>query len=181
MLNGDGNHMPMSMLPSEIRTRSATVDDAPVIQAIYAPFVKHTPISFEEIVPIADEMAERIAQTQERYPYLVAERDGRIVGYAYASQHRTRAAYRLSVDVTAYVTESAQRSGAGRALYSALLSALSDLGYHAAFAGITLPNAASVGFHEAMGFAPVGIFREVGFKLGRWHDVGWWQRLLQAP
>ncbi len=180
MLNEARNHVPMSMLSPEIRTRSATVDDAPAIQAIYAPFVKNTPISFEDIVPIADEMAERITKTLERYPYLVAERDGQIVGYAYAGQHRARAAYRLSVDVTAYVVDSAQRSGTGRALYAALLAALSDLGYHAAFAGITLPNAASVGFHEAMGFTHVGNFREVGFKLGRWHDVGWWQRMLQA-
>ncbi len=171
----------MPMPPSDTLVRSATVEDAPAIQAIYAPFVKRTAISFEEVVPIADEMADRIAKTLERFPYLVAEHDGQVVGYAYAGPHRTRAAYRWSVDVTAYVADEVQRCGVGRALYSELLAALSRQGFHAAFAGITLPNASSVGFHEAMGFRHVGVYREVGFKLGRWHDVGWWQRILAAP
>lgn len=161
-----------------MRVREATPADAPEIQAIYAPFVSDTAISFEEIVPDAAEMGRRIAAILPHYPYLVAEEAGAVIGYAYASQHRTRAAYRWSVDVTIYLAERARGRGVGRALYTPLLAAAAARGYHAAFAGIALPNAASVGLHEAMGFTPVGIYREVGYKFGRWHDVGWWQRLL---
>ncbi len=99
----------------------------------------------------------------------------------YASRHRERAAYRWSVDVTAYVREDARGRGVGKRLYTRLFEALSRLGYHQAFAGIALPNAASVALHEAVGFAPLGIYRDVGFKLGAWHDVGWWQRALREP
>lgn len=166
------------MTPSATRTRSATAEDASALQAIYAPIVEGTAISFEERPPSVEEMTARITSTLERYPYLVAECGGRVVGYAYAGQHRMREAYRWSVDVSAYVAEDARGLGVGRVLYGALLSDLSSRAFHAAFAGIALPNAASVAFHEAMGFEPVGIYREVGFKFGRWHDVGWWQRRL---
>jgi phosphinothricin acetyltransferase len=101
-----------------------------------------------------------------------------VAGFAYGGPHRTRAAYRWSVDVTVYVAEQARGHGVGRALYGALLPALAERGFHAAFAGIALPNPGSVALHEAVGFTPLGVYREVGFKLGRWHDVGWWQRLL---
>ena len=158
--------------------RSATVDDAQAIQAIYAPIVTDTVISFEDVPPSVDEMAARIAATLQSHPYLVAERDGRVVGYAYAGSHRSRAAYRRSVDVSAYVADDARRAGIGGTLYRHLLADLQERGYHAAFAGIALPNAASVALHEAVGFRPVGIYREVGFKFDRWHDVGWWQRLI---
>ena len=165
-------------MTAPLSIRSATPDDASAIQAIYAPIVEKTVISFEEIPPTIDEMTKRIETTLQNYPYLVAMRDGQIVGYAYAGRHQLRAAYRWSVDVTAYVAEPARRSGVGRALYETLLPALAKAGHHAAFAGVTLPNAASVGLLEAMGFEPVGVYREVGFKFGRWLDVGWWQRLL---
>jgi phosphinothricin acetyltransferase len=158
--------------------RQIVIGDASAVQAIYAPYVTDTTISFEEVPPDIMEVERRIAAILPTYPYLVAEEDGRIVGYAYASEHRTRAAYRTSVDVTVYVAPNAQRSGVARCLYSRLLPAAASLGYHAAFAGIALPNKASVGLHEAMGFEPVGIYREVGRKFGAWHDVGWWQRLL---
>ncbi len=158
--------------------RSATVDDAPAVQAIYAPIVTETVISFEDVPPSVDEMAARIAATLQSHPYLVAERDGRVVGYAYAGSHRSRAAYRRSVDVSAYVADDARRTGIGGTLYRHLLADLQERGYHAAFAGIALPNAASVALYEAVGFRPVGIYREVGFKFDRWHDVGWWQRLI---
>jgi phosphinothricin acetyltransferase len=108
----------------------------------------------------------------------VAEVDGQVIGYAYGSPHRERAAYASSCDVAVYVDPAHARQGLGRALYAALFPLLSARGAHAAFAGIALPNAASVGLHEAMGFTPVGIYREVGWKLGGWRDVGWWQRLL---
>jgi phosphinothricin acetyltransferase len=122
-------------------------------------------------------MARRIADHGATHGWLVAEADGQIAGYAYGSPHRTRAAYASSCDVAVYVDPAFARQGVGCALYSALLPALAER-YHAAFAGIALPNAASIGLHEAMGFTPVGIYREVGWKMGGWRDVGWWQRLL---
>ena len=158
--------------------RQIVIGDAPSVQAIYAPYVTDTTVSFEDVPPDIMEVERRIAAILPRYPYLVAEEDGRVVGYAYASEHRTRAAYRTSIDVTVYVAPGAQRSGVARRLYSHLLPAAASLGYHAAFAGIALPNQASVGLHEAMGFEPIGIYREVGRKFDAWHDVGWWQRLL---
>lgn len=161
-----------------MKIRSASAADAAQVAAIYAPYVSGTTVSFEEVVPTAADMAARITALLPEYPYLVAEVNSLVLGYAYAGQHRTRSAYRTSVDVTVYVAEHAQRSGVGRALYSALLLAAKDRGYHAAFAGIALPNPASVALHEAMGFTPVGIYREVGSKFGRWLDVAWYQRLL---
>lgn len=158
--------------------REAKIEDAAPIQAIYAPIVRETAISFEEAPPDVEEMAARIGATLKTHVYLVAERDGRVTGYAYSSPHRTRAAYGTSVDVTIYVDAAARGSGVGKALYQALLPATAALGYHAAFAGITLPNAGSVALHESVGFAHVGTYKEVGRKFGQWHDVGWWQRLL---
>ncbi len=159
--------------------RQALISDAEAIQAIYAPIVENTPISFEEKPPSADEMASRITATREQgYPYLVADQDGDAVAYAYAGQHRARAAYRWSVDVTIYVAEAARGAGIGKALYEELLQQLRQAEFHAAFAGIALPNPGSVGLHEAVGFTHVGTYQEVGFKFGRWHDVGWWQRIL---
>jgi L-amino acid N-acyltransferase YncA len=162
-----------------ILVRAATLADAPAIQAIYAPFVTDTIISFEEVPPTIDEMAARIKAIQKQgHLYLVAECENTILGYAYAGAHRTRSAYRASVDVSAYVAPAAPRQGIGRRLYEQLLSELTANGMHAAFAGITLPNTASVGLHEAFGFTHVGTYREVGRKFGKWHDVGWWQLLL---
>lgn len=166
------------MHPSAIITRPARDDDAAAIQAIYAPIVERTPISFEEVPPSVDEMAARIALTLQERPFLVAEREGRVVGYAYADRHRTRPAYRWSVDVSAYVAEDLRGLGIGRTLYADLLAVLSRQGFHAAFAGVALPNPASIALHKAVGFQPVGVYHQVGFKLGRWHDVSWWQRLL---
>jgi phosphinothricin acetyltransferase len=148
--------------------RSANVADAGAIQAIYAPVVESTAISFEEVPPSVAEMEDRIAATLKDYPYLVAERQGEVIGYAYG----TRAAYRWSVDVTVYIADQARRTGVGRALYSKLIAELADRGVHAAFAGIALPNDGTVALHESMGFAPLGIYREVGRKFDRWHDVG---------
>jgi L-amino acid N-acyltransferase YncA len=139
--------------------------------------VTATWISFELEPPTAEEMAARIADYGASHGWLVAERDGQIAGYAYGSPHRTRAAYASSCDVAVYVDPAFARQGIGRALYGALLPLLAER-YHAAFAGIALPNPASVGLHEAVGFTPVGIYREVGKKLDGWRDVGWWQRLL---
>lgn len=123
-------------------------------------------------------MAPRMADYGTSHAWLVAETHGRVVGYAYGSPHRTRAAYASSCDVAVYVDPAHSRQGIGRSLYAELLPVLAGKGYHAAFAGIALPNEASIGLHEAMGFTRVGIYREVGWKLGGWRDVGWWQRLL---
>ncbi|WP_067734510.1 arsinothricin resistance N-acetyltransferase ArsN1 family B [Novosphingobium naphthalenivorans] len=158
--------------------RPATPADAPACAAIYAPFVTGSVVSFETEAPDDAEMARRIADYGASHAWLAAEIDGAVAGYAYGSPHRTRAAYASSCDVTVYVDPAHARQGIGRALYAALLPRLKDKGLHAAFAGIALPNPGSVGLHEAMGFTPVGIYREVGRKLGAWHDVGWWQRLL---
>ena len=158
--------------------RDASLEDATAIQAIYAPVVTGTVISFEETPPTVQEMAGRIADYSRNYPYLVAEADGRVLGYAYGSRHRDRAAYRSSVDVAVYVDEAARGRRVGRSLYDALLPRLAAAGAHAAFAGITLPNAASVRLHESLGSTPVGVYRGVGYEHGRWHDVGWWQLTL---
>lgn len=147
--------------------RPATPADAPAIAAIYAPIVEGTAISFEEVAPSAGEIARRMAALVPDHPYLIAEADGAVAGYAHAGPHRARSAYRFSVDVTVYVDAAARRTGTGRALYDALLARLRADGRHRAYAGIALPNTGSVGLHEALGFRHVGTFREVGFKLGR--------------
>lgn len=158
--------------------RVARVDDAAEVHRIYAPIVRDTVISFELEVPTVEEIAARIAKTLPEFPWLVDERDGGLAGYAYASRHRERRAYQWSVDVTCYVDEAHRGRGVGRALYVALLAILRRQGFQGAFAGIALPNAASVALHEAVGFEHVGTYRNVGYKLGRWRDTGWWQRTL---
>jgi L-amino acid N-acyltransferase YncA len=158
--------------------RIASVADAEAVAAIYAPYVLETAISFEEQPPSAAEMADRISSTLPTHPFLVCEAEGAVIGYAYAGPHAARHAYRWSCNVTVYTAAQAKRRGIGRALYAELLGLLTRQGLHSAFAGIALPNAASVGLHEAMGFAHLGTFREVGFKLGAWHDVGWWRCAL---
>lgn len=158
--------------------RLARPDDARAIAAIYAPVLQHTAISFEVDTVTAEEMAQRVATTLLRYPWLVAEAGGEVLGYAYAAQHRTRAAYSWSTDVSVYLADHARRRGLGSALYTALLDLLAAQGYANAFAGITLPNAPSIRLHESLGFVAIGVYRAVGWKLGRWHDVSWWQRRL---
>jgi L-amino acid N-acyltransferase YncA len=166
-------------MPALIRV--ATKADAAQIQAIYAPVVENTIISFELEPPTLAEIEQRLQKTLEMFPWLVCEDQGQVIGYAYASKHRERAAYQWAVDVSAYVREGFRGGGVGRALYAALLPTLAEQGFYNAFAGIALPNPASVGLHEAAGFTPLGVYRQVGYKLGAWHDVGWWQRGLQPP
>ena len=159
--------------------RVAFPEDAEAILTIYTPIVRDTAISFEVEPPTPLEMHERIATTLRRLPWLVCEHQGEVLGYVYASPHRARAAYQWSVDVSVYIHAQVRRTGMGRALYHALFQLLSLQGFYQGFAGITLPNPASVGLHEALGFQPVGVYQAVGYKLGVWHDVGWWQRTLQ--
>jgi phosphinothricin acetyltransferase len=155
--------------------------DAAACAAIYAPSVIDGVASLEERAPDAGEMAERIQRTSGRYPWLLAELDGAVAGYAYASEHRARASYRWATDVTVYVARSHHRRGVGRALYETLLPLLARQGYYVACAGITLPNDASVGLHEALGFTLIGVYRNIGFKHGAWRDVAWWQAELSPP
>ncbi len=165
-----------------MRIRNAERDrDAAQCAEIYAPYVSDTAISLEERAPSAQDIAERIETTTRTHPWLVAEDEVGVIGYAYASRHRERASYRWAVDVAVYVSPARHRTGAGRALYETLFARLAGQGYRIACAGITLPNEASVGLHEALGFRPVGVYRKIGWKLGAWHDVGWWQLELAGP
>jgi L-amino acid N-acyltransferase YncA len=184
--------------------RLATAGDGPAIAAIYGPYCESTVISFEETAPSAEEMARRISTIGATKPWIVlesacgpsearsgrasasgggaprgSEDDGAVVGYAYAAPHNERWAYRWSVNTAIYISRTHQRRGAGRALYSTLFDLLRYLGYYKAVAGITLPNPASVGLHQAMGFELVGVYRDIGYKLGVWRDVGWYQASIQ--
>lgn len=158
--------------------RDATGADAEACSAIYAPYVRDTVITFEDEAPDATELARRIATAQRAHAWLVAERDGDVVGYAYAGEYKSRAAYRWSCEVSVYLETGLRRAGVGRALYTALLGRLAERGYCTAVAGMTLPNPASEGLHRALGFEPVGIWRRIGWKHGAWRDVAWVQRSL---
>jgi L-amino acid N-acyltransferase YncA len=159
--------------------RLARPEDAPAIQGIYAPVVASTPSSFELIPPTDEEMRQRVEQTLQTHPWVVYKAEALVVGYAYASPHRARAAYQWSADVSVYLHEHWRGRGIGRALYTSLFALLRLQGFCNIYAGITLPNPASVALHERMGMRPVGIYHQVGYKLGAWHDVGWWQGTLQ--
>jgi phosphinothricin acetyltransferase len=160
--------------------RLATPADGAALAAIYRPAVEQQATSFELQPPDGPEMARRIERSSARLPWLVCEHEGNAVGYAYASPHRERPAYRWSVDVSAYVSPGIRRAGVARALYTSLFAVLVVQGFRNAYAGVTLPNPASVALHESVGFTPVGVYRGVGYKLGSWHDVAWFGRPL-AP
>jgi len=160
--------------------RDATVEDAAACARIYAPYVRDTPVSLELEPPTAAEVAGRIAAALARHAWVLLEDGGRVVGYAYGSTFNPRAAYDWSTSVSVYTETGRRRTGAGRALYTALFDRLAARGFRTALAGVALPNDASVGLHTAMGFEPVGTYRRVGWKLGRWHDVTWFQRPLGA-
>ena len=152
--------------------------DAAACAAIYAPYVEGRGTSFEESPPTPAELSARIERISASHAWLVAEIGGEVAGFAYASPHRERRAYRWTAETSVYVGGSHQRTGVGRSLYSGLLDLLVRQRVHVACAGITLPNDASVALHEALGFELVGTYREIGFKAGAWRDVSWWQRIL---
>jgi L-amino acid N-acyltransferase YncA len=154
-------------------------DDAEALAAIYAPMVNETAISFETEPPSVEEFRRRISEVLQGFPWLVCRSGGDVLGYAYAHAFRERAAYSWSVETSIYVHAAARRLGVASRLYGALLPSLAEQGFERAFAGITLPNPASVALHESVGFSSCGVYRRVGWKLGSWHDVGWWQRDLQ--
>jgi L-amino acid N-acyltransferase YncA len=163
-----------------MRVRDADPErDAAACAAIYAPSVTAGVASLEEQAPPPQDMADRIRSIQHTHPWIVAEIDDVVVGYAYASRHRDRASYRWAADVTVYISEAHHRRGIGRALYEILFDLLIRQGIYDACAGITLPNDASVGLHESLGFHAVGVYRDIAYKFGRWRSVGWWQKRLR--
>ena len=162
-----------------IDIRLARDSDVGAIVEIFRPIVESTTISYEIRVPDQEEMARRVHETLQAYPWLVCELEGHVAGYAYAARHRISGAYQWSVDTTIYIGEAYRRRGVGRGLYESLFAILVAQGYVNAYAGISLPNQASVTLHEAMGFEQVGVYRGVAYKLGRWCDAGWWQRRLR--
>lgn len=163
-----------------MRIRAATPEDAAAVSLIYAPYVTGSAVSFEAEPPAPDEMRARMEAGADLYPWLAAEEDGALLGYAYAAPFRTRHAYRFTVETTVYLRAEAQGRGVGRRLYEPLLGLLERQGFTQAIAAIALPNAASIGLHEKIGFRHAGTYGRVGFKLGRWWDVGLWQRALAA-
>ena len=166
-------------MPGNTTIRPVEQRDAEAIAAIYAPHVTDGVASFEMEPPDADEFRRRITATTATHPWLVCERGGEVAGYVYATTHNPRAAYQWSTNVTVYIDPRQHRHGIGRALYTSLFELLKLQGFYNAYGGITLPNAGSVGLHESMGFRLVGIYEQVGYKFGVWHDVGWWSLELQ--
>ncbi|MBX3402191.1 MAG: N-acetyltransferase [Phycisphaeraceae bacterium] len=160
--------------PAPVRLRSATLDDAKACLAIYAPYVRDTVISFEYEPPTVEEMRARISAVLPHKPWLIAETDSGIAGYAYANTFRARVAYQWTAEVALYVDSSHHARGIGRRLYTALIDRLRTQGYRTIVAGISLPNPQSVGFHEALGFRKTAHFPAVGYKFGAWHDTGFW-------
>ena len=170
------------MLPGDVIIRTAREADAPAMLEIYTPYVEGSIISFEQEAPSTEEYTARVGKYLAGWGGVVAEVDGHVLGYAYGSSHRERAAYKWSVETTVYVAQRAQRSGLGRKLYAALISTLADAGYCNAYAGVALPNPASVRLHTAVGFRPIGTFPRVGYKFGEWRDVAWFHLVLrEAP
>ena len=161
-----------------VQVRDASAADAGACAAIYAPYVTDSAVTFEIDPPGPEEMASRIAQAQSTHAWLVAEDEGRVVGYAYGGPMKPRAAYRWSCEVSVYLEPGRRRTGVGRALYEALFTRLTERGYRTAVAGMTLPNPASEGLHKSLGFEPIGTYRNIGWKLDNWHDVAWVQRPL---
>lgn len=162
-----------------MQIRRMLESDALAMLAIYRPYVQSSAISFEEQMPSPAEYAERVRKYVSAWGGVVAESDSRLVGFAYGSAHRERSAYRWSVETTVYIEQGRQRRGIGRKLYEALLPSLAGLGYCNAYAGVALPNEASVGLHQAVGFKSIGTFPRVGYKFGKWHDVAWFHLALR--
>lgn len=159
--------------------RLAQESDAENMLSIYAPIVRETAISFEVEPPSIAQFQQRIRDILKWTPWLVCEIDGKTIGYAYAGKHRQRAAYQWCVESSVYVGVDSRGKGVGKALYTSLLKVLQLQGFYNVYAGITVPNPASVALHEAVGFSPVGVYQLVGYKLGKWYDVGWWQLSLK--
>ena len=165
---------------AELMIRTATTNDAAACAEIYAPYVTDSVISFETVPPTEAQMAMRIAAALETYAWLVLEDEGRVVGYAYAHAFAERAAYRWACETSIYLELGRRRTGAGRLLYEALFRQLAQRGYRWAMAGMTIPNEATSALHAALGFIPIGVYQQVGWKNGSWHDVAWAQKAILA-
>lgn len=163
----------------DMTIRPVVLADAGELLDIYAPYITDTCVSFETQVPGIEEFTDRINNIINNYPYLVCEIDDGIAGYAYASRHRERAAYRYSADVSVYISPAYHRQGIGNALYTTLFDLLRERNIYTVYAGITLPNDASVGLHKSLGFTEIGVYRNVGYKLGKWCDVLWLEKPLK--
>ncbi|MEL6857237.1 MAG: arsinothricin resistance N-acetyltransferase ArsN1 family B [Pseudomonadota bacterium] len=159
--------------------RIANAGDGADVAEIYAPIVADTFISFETVAPTPAEMSVRIETTLETHPWLVVEQSGKVIAYAYATAHRSRDAYKWSCDASVYVAEDARGRGLASSLYEALFATLKNQGLATVFAGIALPNDASLAAHKKIGFQPIGVYPGVGFKHGKWRDVSWWSLRLQ--
>jgi len=155
-------------------------DSVPMLE-IYAPYITDTSITFECEVPPVQEFAKRVRSISEIYPWIVCQIDGCLAGYAYASQHHERVAYQWSANLSVYIKNEYQRKGLARVLYTTLFELLGHLGYFSGLAGITHPNSKSEGFHSNFGFKQVGIFHNVGYKLGQWRDVAWYEMAIKEP
>ena len=155
--------------------RKVTLEDAPQIREIYNYYIKNTHHTFETEPLSLEETIERINKVTAVYPYLVAEEDGEILGYAHAGRFKLRQAYEHTCEVIIYVKNDAKKRGVGSGLYLELFDLLEEMDIHVMIAGIALPNDSSVKFHERLGFTKAAHFKEIGYKLGRWFDVGYWQ------
>lgn len=158
--------------------RLATPDDAASILAIYAPYIENTSFTFETEVSSVEEFAERISTYLITWPWLVCEKDGRITGYAYATKYRERTAYQWGTESSIYIHDEYQKAGIGKALYTALCEILKKQGFRNVYAVINLPNEKSVAFHECLGFKYFATYEQVGYKLGKWKNVGWWRLIV---
>lgn len=155
--------------------RSALESDCQSMLGIYTPIIQNTATSFEFEVPTNQQFLLRVSNIQDHFPWLVCTKDSRLTGYAYAGPHRGRKAYQWSAELSVYIDPKFHRLGIARALYSALIEILKLQGYFTLLAGISLPNENSVSFHESLGFTPIGVYQNIGYKFNRWHSVGWWQ------
>jgi phosphinothricin acetyltransferase len=158
--------------------RDITVSDAPQICEIYNHYILNTIITFEELIVSEQEMRLRIEETIKKLPWIVFEKEGEISGYAYASEWKSRCAYKYSLESTVYLRNGSEGNGIGSQLYDVLIRKIKDKKYHAIIGGISLPNEASIALHEKYGFEKIGHFKEVGYKFNSWIDVGYWELIL---
>jgi L-amino acid N-acyltransferase YncA len=179
-VNPRAKEISSASVDADFNIRQAKAQDAPAILSIYGPICETSPITFETRSPTREEMEDRIEKITKFHPWLVVERAGQILGYAYAGPHRERAAYRWAIDVAVYIHPDARRTGVGTGLYLALFELVRAQGFYRVYAGITLPNPGSMRLHQQMGFAPVGTYHGVGYKSGKWHDVQWLEAILRS-
>lgn len=158
--------------------RLATPEDAAGILAIYAPYIQNTSYTFETEVPSVQEFAERIRSYLVNWPWLVWEEEGKVAGYAYGARYRERVAYQWCTESSIYMHDDFQKAGIGRRLYATLIEILKRQGFRNVYAVINLPNEKSVAFHEKSGFTHFATYEQVGYKLGKWKNVGWWRLVL---